>query len=398
MTTFTKPVFKTQTIVCLFLLSFFAIPSYGNLYINEINGNDKWLEVYNSDESPVDLSGYIIQKIDEDGLPIDWVVPTGTIISGKGFLTWTQDEFCVDGSTFTWGISAKKYVGFKLYTKNVVLLDFFNVNSFENLSDGGHRSIGRKTDGDSQLALFLDGGTKGTSNNAGILQTVTENPKKLFVNEISGNEKWFELYNDENEDIDLTDYRIQKINDQQFIDDTWKIPEGTIIKSKGFYTWTQDEFCVDGSTFTWGISAKKDVGIVLIDKNFTVTNAFMINSDLYSEGEEKTVGRRTDGADKLVIYANGGTKGTSNNSGTLYYTGIDTQQIATYPVYAASCILHLPENISSINIFNISGVLVLSGKTNGRETIDLNRFSKGIYVVRFLTPDNEWKSTKIILK
>ena len=151
----------------------FNLSELKKVYVNEISGNDKWLEIYNDENEAVDLTGYVLQKIDEDGLPADWPIPSGTTIEPKGFLVWTQNSKCTDGSTFTWGISAKKDVGFKIFDAEENELDFFDVKMDAGLnSDGNERTVGRKTDSASELILFYSGGTKGTTNNNGI----TKNP------------------------------------------------------------------------------------------------------------------------------------------------------------------------------------------------------------------------------
>ncbi len=134
--------------------------------------------------------------------------------------------------------------------------------------------------------------------------------QRIYVNEISGNEKWLEIYNDEEENVDLSGYTLQKI-DEKGKATNWSIPPGTIIPSKGFLVWAEGTNVEE--TFTWGISAKKDVAFKLFDNNGAELDYFEVKSDLYSEGDSKTVGRETDGAVLLVIFSNGGTKGYSNS-------------------------------------------------------------------------------------
>jgi hypothetical protein len=129
------------------------------IYINEISGNEKWLEIYNAEDIEVDLSRFVLQKIDEDGIPANWSIPNGTTIDPKGFLVWTQNV----GASFTWGISAKKDVAFKIFDADGIELDYFEVKMPELNSEGGTKTVGRKTDGEPQLIIFQTG-TKGTSN------------------------------------------------------------------------------------------------------------------------------------------------------------------------------------------------------------------------------------------
>ncbi|MDL2308696.1 CotH kinase family protein [Bacteroidales bacterium OttesenSCG-928-C03] len=280
------------------------------IYINEISGNDKWLEIYNDEDGVVDLTGYIVQKIDETGATSNWTIPAGTTIAAKGFSTWTRNE----PESFTWGISAQRDVAFKLFDNEERELDFFEVRMIHNLySQGNSRTVGRQTDGDTNLVVFLDGGTKNASNNDGVYETPAPGEgKKIYVNEISGNDKWLELYNAENDSVDLTGYVIWKIDDANEVA-VWQIPAGTVLPAKGFKVWTQN---VDDG-FTWGISAQRDVAFKLFDEGKRELDFFQVkmSDSLYSQGDSRTVGRQTDGHAKLVVFLHGGTKGSSNNLG-----------------------------------------------------------------------------------
>ena len=134
------------------------------IYVNEISGNNKWLELYNDENEAINLSGYSIQSIQNDGTVSTWTIPFGTTIAAKGYKVWTQN---VDDG-FTWGISAQRDVAFKLFDDKRRELDFFEVKMSNNLySQGGNRTVGRQTDGHPNLILFLEDGTKGYSNNLG---------------------------------------------------------------------------------------------------------------------------------------------------------------------------------------------------------------------------------------
>ena len=50
-----------------------------------------WIELYNSEDDPVDLGGYFITDDLED--PGKWEIPTGTNIEGKGFLRLWADGY-----------------------------------------------------------------------------------------------------------------------------------------------------------------------------------------------------------------------------------------------------------------------------------------------------------------
>ena len=287
-------------------------PATPKIYINEISGNDKWIELYNDEDVAIDISDYEIWKTDYGNSTIIWTIPAKTVIEPKGYKVWTQNFR--DG--FTWGISAQRNVTFRLYDENGVHLSHsrMDVKMSDNLySYGNNRTVGRQTDGSPNLVVFLNGGTKGGSNNGATIEAPESGAgKRIFINEISGNDKWLELYNDENDPIDLSGYIIRKIDDATDVTD-WTIPAGTTIAPKGFKVWTQNE----GDGFTWGISAQKDVAFKIFDDGRRELDFFEVKVPaLESLGNTRTVGRQTDGASKLIIFLNGGTKGSSNNKGT----------------------------------------------------------------------------------
>lgn len=64
-------------------------PNYNAITLNEVDGNKKFLELYNNSDAPVNISGMTIMKNtvslkNEDGTP-SWVVPAGTILPPRGF-------------------------------------------------------------------------------------------------------------------------------------------------------------------------------------------------------------------------------------------------------------------------------------------------------------------------
>ena len=293
------------------LLVFTVYQAKADLFVNEISGNDKWIEIYNNSSDPVDLSGYTIQKVDEQGMKTNFTIPASTTIAAGGFKVWEQNA----ANSFTWGISAKKAITIKLLNKTGIEISALAITEAEAVStlhsEGLDRTVGREADGESKLVVFKSGGTRGASNNGGTVQIPTpENErKKLYVNEISGNEKWVEIYNAEGEEIDLTTgYSLQKIDEKGSVDNFF-FEGGVKIAAGGYRSWKQ----LGPASFTWGISGKKDVAFKIFDPNGTELDYFEVRENLYSEGLSRTVGRITDGADQLVIFKNGGTRTQSNN-------------------------------------------------------------------------------------
>ena len=78
----------------LFINEFLASNSITNVD-SDFSAFSDWIEIYNNEESDVDLSGYFLT--DDIATPEKWQIPTGTIISSKGYLIfWADKEDMVD--------------------------------------------------------------------------------------------------------------------------------------------------------------------------------------------------------------------------------------------------------------------------------------------------------------
>lgn len=201
--------------------------------------------------------------------------------------------------------------------------------------------------------------------------------KPISVNEISGNEKWMEIYNATETAIDLTGYRLQKIDEDGNTED-WLLPSETIIPAKGFLVYIQG---VDASkTFTWDISVTQDIAFKLFDSDGNELDYFEVNETLYSDGDEKTVGRKTDGVEELAVFLVG-TKGFSNDQGQLSPIKETVSPIKTYP-NPTKDIIHIEtgkQNIPEVRLYTLQGKLLLSTQS---KQIDLASFTNGMYLLQ----------------
>jgi hypothetical protein len=228
---------------------------------------------------------------------------------------------------------------------------------------------------------------------ASCLITVTD-PVRMYVNEISGNEKWLEIYNEEDATVDLTGYVIQKIDEKNKAED-WPIPAGTTVEAKGFRVWEQGGNSQE--SFTWGISAKKDVAFKIFDNTGAELDYFEVRSDLYSEGDQKTVGRRTDGASELVIFENGGTRGSSNNMQGIGTGTGNLGKAADLSAYAIQGIIYLSEGVQSALLIGVGGTIVIPERKIDGHILNVDRLPKGAYILKMVGGDNRIVVRKIIL-
>lgn len=111
-------------------------PNYAAIILNEVDGNKKFVELYNNSDNPVNISGMAIIKNGtslkyEDGTP-SWVVPTGIIIPARGFgvikcngYTATADPAAVIIGAVGDGMSAKQTLLLELTKPDGTVLNTF---------------------------------------------------------------------------------------------------------------------------------------------------------------------------------------------------------------------------------------------------------------------------------
>lgn len=279
------------------------IPSKSTIsgvFINEVySSNPDWIELYNSNDKDIDLSGCILQ--DNNGAAKEYHIPTTTKIKAKSFLVIEDFEF---------GISSSKGDAVKLLDNSGKIIDEVNVPILKD-----NKSYGRTKDGGEEWKEF-EISTKGKSNED-ISEPITV--VKLFINEVmaapAGDEADFiEIYNGEDKDIDLGGYILQ---DDKGKKDEFVIPKGTIIKSKGLVVFSQVDKG-DKSSFSFGISSKGDKIILLSPQNEIVDQ---VSTPKFGDVKGQSYSRIGNGGDKWQIVDNP-TKGTDNLSdATVSYIG-----------------------------------------------------------------------------
>lgn len=144
------------------------------LYINEVyhdnqdvpvNGMEwtttDFIEFYNSNDTPLDISGWeIYDDKGEDG----YIIPQGTAVPAKGFLTYDVFKTNTAGPVFGLGVGGDWVFIYKPGKSELV--DYVEIPGFA--KDSGMRAqgytYGRTTDGGSVLAIFTEG-SKNASNN-----------------------------------------------------------------------------------------------------------------------------------------------------------------------------------------------------------------------------------------
>ena len=294
------------------------------LFVNEVcSGGTDWIELYNASDEAMDLTGYHVQ--DSKGTDEEYTFPSGSSIAAKGFLV-------LEEGTFEFGISGGGDE-IKVLDENYSVIDDVNVPEME---DGF--TYARTEDGGSSWEI-VEGGTKGRSN-GGTPDERPEDPDDgdnpdddqpsgvdyaaLRLNELNGNDKFIELYNSSDADIDIAGVYFTKDDE-----DTFTAAEGTVVPAKGFLTvWSEKADALEENpglapVFEFGLSADKSVKIELfapdgtsldVFKNLSVSLGETWGEDdgMYDSKDKGSFARETDGTGDWYIMT--ATEGESNAS------------------------------------------------------------------------------------
>ncbi len=161
-----------KKIIPLLALLIFALPIFGQVVINEYSAanltgyldnyakTEDWVELYNSSNTSVDLSGYHLS--DNENNPTKWVIPTGATIPANGYLTfWCSGRSEVSAGNYHTNFKLKQTKG----TEHVVFSDASGViiDDLELENVQLEHSFGRSPNGSTTWEVFTSP-TKGTSN------------------------------------------------------------------------------------------------------------------------------------------------------------------------------------------------------------------------------------------
>jgi len=164
---------------------------------------------------------------------------------------------------------------------------------------------------DNVKASYPKTGTKDYTIGASTAIKVVVN--EIFANGDAANSDWIEIYNDSEVEVDLSGYAVYDDGIKTGVKPKRIIAEGVKIAAKGFLVLNTD---IDpNETILFGLSTTADAvylenkdGLVLSEIKWDAT--ILGGTDLKSG---KSFGRKPDGSNTLVIFANT-SKGSSNNN------------------------------------------------------------------------------------
>ena len=267
---------------------------YSVLRLNELNGNDKFIEIYNTSDEPINLNGVYIEK---DGTQ-NWLADNTVKIDAGGYLLLYSEDVTIEGAaqagypeslTFHSGLSAKKNVRIQLFSPAGVSIDDFNLTNID-ANDPAYipapASYSRNADGN----WYYADATPGAANVDGMVAVLgleggdTPEPPvgpdytNIVLNELNGTDKFIEIYNKGDMDLSLEGMYIMK--DDYVAGATWIADATVVVPAHGYVLLYSEDVQIDmpdypeSLIFHSGLSSKKTVRITLFMPDGTVRDEF----------------------------------------------------------------------------------------------------------------------------
>ena len=264
---------------------------YSVLRLNELNGNDKFIEIYNAGADAINLNGVYIEK---DGAQ-NWIGDNTVKIDAGAYLVLYSEDVVADhpdvpeSLIFHSGLSAKKNVRIQLFTPAGVSIDDFNLVDID-ANDPAYipapGSYSRNADGNwyyadaTPGAVNVDGTVAVLGLEGGDVPPTPEQPDytNIVLNELNGNDKFIEIYNKGNLDLSLEGMTIMK--DDYVAGATWTADATVVVPAHGYVLLYSADVAIDHPEqpvnlfFNSGLSAKKTVRITLFMPDGSVRDEF----------------------------------------------------------------------------------------------------------------------------
>ena len=295
---------------------------YSVLRLNELNGNDKFIEIYNAGADAINLNGVYIEK---DGAQ-NWLGDNTVKIDAGAYLVLYSEDVTLDhpdvpeALIFHSGLSAKKNVRIQLFTPAGVSIDDFNLTNID-ANDPAYipapASYSRNADGKWYYADATPGAANTDGQNivlgleGGDVPPTPPTPEEpdytnLVLNELNGDAKFIEIYNMGNLELSLAGMYIIK---DDYVDGAkWTADATMVIPAHGYVLLYSNNVQADHPElgpeyfFDGGLSAKKTVRITLFMPDGTERDVFTRGStgewgQTISDVAPKSYARIPDGGD-----------------------------------------------------------------------------------------------------
>ncbi len=197
----------------------------------------------------------------------------------------------------------------------------------------------------------------------------------IIQDEADETEDWIELYNNTDNDIDLSGYFLtDKADDIE----KWTFPVGTVIKAKGYLVIWADEDQEQGSLHcNFKLSASGEE-ILLLDKQKVILD----NVTFGQQVTNKSAARIPNGTGNFVI---GDHTFGKNNEGTSSTVNVENQNLILYPNPAAGFfnIKNPYTQPIAIAIYNVNGQIMHTGTVATDDILTVEMEVPGTYFVKY---------------
>ena len=268
---------------------------YSVLHLNELNGNDKFIEIYNTGADAINMAGVYIEK---DGSQ-NWAGTADVTIEAGGYVLLYSEDVLQDHPEwpeyliFHSGLSAKKNVRIQLFTPAGESIDDFNLTQIELNGEAygypGNQapaSYSVNADGDwyysdaTPGAANIDGTNKVLGLEGGDNPPTPPTPDytNIVLNELNGDTKFIEIYNKGELDLTIEGWYITK--DGNETDPKWTADATVVVPAHGYVLLYSADVQADHPEqpenlfFNSGLSAKKTVRIALYMADGTERDVF----------------------------------------------------------------------------------------------------------------------------
>ena len=262
-----------------------VVIDYTVLRLNELNGNDKFIEIYNAGAEAINMAGCYIEK---DGVQ-NWLGAADVNIEAGGYLLLYSEDVAADHPEFTEnyifhsGLSAKKPVRIQLFTPAGQNIDDFNLiecvmvapASYSRNADGkwyhADATPGAQNVEGTELVEGLEGGEP-------VPPTPEPDYTNIVLNELNGDTKFIEIYNMGDLDLPLEGMYICKDGGT---DPTWIADANVVAPAHGYVLLYSEDVLIDhpgyseSLIFHSGLSGKKTVRIALYMPDTTERDVYV---------------------------------------------------------------------------------------------------------------------------
>ncbi len=368
----------------------FIPPALQTIHINEVQPlntstivdesgvYESWLELYNPNDSQVNLAGYILDYNNgEASFVIENSDPNSTVIESNNHKLFWCDNQVVEGLLHTnFELSASGVIRL-YYVDGVTLVDEFIYNNVEIDS-----SFGSQNDGSDDYVTF-DIPTPDVTNQ---LEVVF--PELLFINELMASnlsdttdnygefEDWIEIYNPNSFPVDLSGYYLS----DNLGGGSWEIPslypDSVTVPAQGFLVFWADNDEEQGVRHTdFKLTTSGETLVLLSTDNFTVADS----ESFPLQSSDVSWGREVDGESEWVYFIPESTTPEYSNHGAVSVGELSVDNYDVFP-NPTNGVMYVNGKVDSIEVFSLKGELLLTISDSNK--VDLSSFSSGLYVLR----------------